>query len=255
MQSNQRVLLAVLLSFLVLWGYTLLVPPPKRPASAAGAATAGKPVAAEDAAAGASAGASSGPTAPTNSATPLPTVPAAAATVADTAEHDVVVETKLVHAVFSNRGGVLTNWTLKKYTDPTGKSVDLVPAALPPGASRPFSVRLGDPARTALANAALFHASTRGPVDATGAPVTLTFSYEDESGFRAKKTFTIAPESYVITFSMNVVDGKNTLNPVVEWGPGLGDSTFLTNQNSRFATYNQHSQAIVYAEGSVKRLP
>ena len=29
MQSNQRVLLAVLLSFLVLWGYTLLVPPPK----------------------------------------------------------------------------------------------------------------------------------------------------------------------------------------------------------------------------------
>src|SRR4029078_4388675 len=54
---------------------------------------------------------------------------------------------------------------------------------------------------------------------------------------------------------MNVVDGKNTLNPVVEWGPGLGDSTFLTNQNSRFATYNQHSQAIVYAEGSVKRLP
>jgi len=88
-----------------------------------------------------------------------------------------------------------------------------------------------------------------------GSPVTLTFSYEDESGFRAKKTFTIAPESYVITFSMNVVDGKNTLNPVVEWGPGLGDSTFLTNQNSRFATYNQHSQAIVYAEGSVKRLP
>ncbi len=34
MQSNQRVLLAVLLSFLVLWGYTLLVPPPKKPAAA-----------------------------------------------------------------------------------------------------------------------------------------------------------------------------------------------------------------------------
>jgi YidC/Oxa1 family membrane protein insertase len=112
-----------------------------------------------------------------------------------------------------------------------------------------------DPARTALVNAALFQASTRGPVDATGTPVTLTFSYEDQSGFRAKKTFTMAPESYVITFSADVVDGQNTLNPVVEWGPGLGDSTFLANQNSRFATYNQHSQAIVYADGSVKRLP
>src|SRR6478736_3785210 len=223
MQSNQRVLLAVLLSFLVLWGYTLLVPPPKRPASVTDVATAGKPAAVESAS---------------------PATPAAAATVADTAEHDVVVETKLVHAVFSNRGGVLTNWTLKKYTDQTGHSVDLVPASLPPGEARPFSVRLGDPARTALVNTALFQANTSGPLDATGAPVTLTFSYEDESGFRAKKTFTIAPESYVITFSMDVVDGKNTLNPVVEWGPGLGDSTFLANQNSRFATYNQHSQAI-----------
>ena len=51
-------------------------------------------------------------------------MPAAAATVSDTAEHEVVIDTKLVHAVFSNRGGVLTNWTLKKYTDTTGKQVD-----------------------------------------------------------------------------------------------------------------------------------
>jgi YidC/Oxa1 family membrane protein insertase len=256
MQSNQRVLLAVLLSFLVLWGYTLLVPPPKKPITAADAASVGKPVApaaAEGATAGAVA-AGAAPSAPSNSATAAPT-PAAAATVGDTEEHDVVVDTKLVHAVFSNRGGVLTSWTLKKYTDQTGHSVDLVPSSLPPGESRPFSLRVTDPARTALVNAALFQASTRGPVDATGTPVTLTFSYEDQSGFRAKKTFTMAPESYVITFSADVVDGQNTLNPVVEWGPGLGDSTFLANQNSRFATYNQHSQAIVYADGSVKRLP
>ena len=55
MQSNQRVLLAVLLSFLVLWGYTLLVPPPKKPASATDVATAGKPAAADIASAGSSA--------------------------------------------------------------------------------------------------------------------------------------------------------------------------------------------------------
>jgi YidC/Oxa1 family membrane protein insertase len=261
MQSNQRVLLAVLLSFLVLWGYTLLVPPPKKPTAAADAASAGKPVApvaAEDATAGTvAAGSAPGaaPTVPSNSATPAPPVPAAAAIVSDATERDVVVDTKLVRAVFSNRGGVLTSWTLKKYTDQTGKSVDLVPASLPPGESRPFSLRMSDPARTALVNAALFQASTRGTVDATAAPVTLTFDYEDQSGFRAKKTFTIAPESYVITFGVDMKDGANTLNPVVEWGPGLGDSTFLANQNSRFATYNQHSQAIVYADGSAKRLP
>ena len=112
MQSNQRVLLAVLLSFLVLWGYTLLVPPPKKPSGRARALLrrAGRvrltphmrprrlPTRQS-----ASAGTALPPAAATTPATP-----AAAATVADTAEHDVVVDTKLVHAVFSNRGGVLT---------------------------------------------------------------------------------------------------------------------------------------------------
>ena len=39
MESNQRVLVAVLLSFLVLWGYTMLVPQPKRPVPAKAVAT------------------------------------------------------------------------------------------------------------------------------------------------------------------------------------------------------------------------
>jgi YidC/Oxa1 family membrane protein insertase len=251
MQSNQRVLLAVLLSFLVLWGYTLLVPPPKKPAAVPASQSTSTPSNGEAAPAASSAAA----TESSHGGTSVPAVPTAPATVSDTTEHDVVVDTKLVHAVFSNRGGVLTGWTLKKYTDPTGHSLDLVPASLPAGEARPFSLRLSDPARTALVNTALFEPSTRGPVDATNGPVTLTFSYEDQSGFRVKKTFTVAPESYVITFGVDVKDGANTVNPVVEWGPGLGDSTFLANQNSRFQTYNQHSQAIIYAEGSVKRLP
>src|SRR6476620_10847158 len=108
MQSNQRVLLAVLLSFPVLWGYTLLVPPPKKPASAIDVATPGQPAATDIASAGSSANPrGQAPAAPSSAATPAPTVPSATATVSDTEEHDVVVDTKLVHAAFSNRGGVL----------------------------------------------------------------------------------------------------------------------------------------------------
>ena len=250
MQSNQRVLIAVLLSFLVLWGYTLLVPPPKKPAAASLPAAAAPVSQAETPAPPGS------PMAPGGVGGGPPTAAPAPATLSDTTERDVVIDTKLVHAVFSNRGGVLTSWTLKKYTDHDGKSVDLVAASLPPEESRPFSLRLSDPARTGLINSALFHASTDGIVDGTRGPVTLAFGYEDQSGFRAQKTFTIEPESYVITFSIDVADGKTALNPVVQWGPGLGDTLYLANQNSRFGgSYLQHPEGILSADGSVKRLP
>ncbi len=67
-----------------------------------------------------------------------PLGPPAAATVAETAERSIVVETDVVRAVFSNRGGVITSWTLKKYPGADGKPVDLVPAALPANQPRPF---------------------------------------------------------------------------------------------------------------------
>ena len=67
--------------------------------------------------------------------------------------------------------------------------------------------------------------------------------------------FRVDPESYVITFSVEVTDGDATLNPAIEWGPGLGDSMHIEAQRSSFGTYVQKPQAIVYANGSVERLP
>ncbi len=241
---EKRVLVAVLLSFLVLWAYTAIVPHPKPPLKAASAAVQAAATDAgtlEDSSASSVAGAGS---------VPAPVVPAVVATVSDSAEHSVVVDTKLVRAVFSNRGGVLTSWTLKKYSDGQGHPVDLVPESLPPSEARPFSVRLADPARTALANSALFHVSTPDTLDATAAPATIVFDYEDESGFRAHKQFRVDPDSYVVTFSIAVKDKSADLNPVVQWGPGLGDSQFVVGKTQRFGTYVQHSQAIVYSEGS-----
>jgi len=243
---EKRVLIAVLLSFLVLYGYTALFPPPKRP-------VAPKPVAADVATPAASAQSATASGAEASPAPPLE--PAVAATVAETTERSIVVETDVVRAVFSNRGGVITSWTLKKYPGADGKPVDLVPAALPVSQPRPFTLRLGEDKRTTLVNSALFRTSASGDLDGRQAPVSLTFDYEDASGFLAHKAFRIEPHSYVITFSIAVKDGQAELNPVVQWGPGLGDTTFVVGQNSRFGTYLQHAQGILYADGSVMRLP
>jgi YidC/Oxa1 family membrane protein insertase len=246
---EKRVLVAVFLSFLVLYAYQALVPQPKKPAP--------RPAPAATAAQGAAAGATA-PEAAAAADTPASETPAPAPAVqpliADTTPREIVVDLGAVKAVFSNRGAVIRKWELPRYLDQAGQPIDLVPAGLPPSAPRPFSLRVSDPALTARLNDALYVSSAPPAVDATGSPVTLTFEYDSGDGLRAKKVFRLEPESYVITYSIEVASGEATLNPAIEWGPGLGDSMHLEAQRSSFGTYVQKPQAILYANGSVERL-
>jgi YidC/Oxa1 family membrane protein insertase len=246
---EKRVLLAVVLSFLVLTLFRGLLPsPPKRAAAA--------PVAASTASPSSSAAAPQAPAPePPGSAAPPAAASASPATVADTAERDIVVTTNLVRAVFSNRGGVLKNWTLLHYADHEGKPADLIPAGLPPTMPRPFALRLSDVQRNAVVNSALFRTATGDAIDARDKSVTLAFDYTDQSGFSVHKTFVIEPHSYVITFTAQVMDGDKAINPVLQWGPGLGDTIHIAGKNRSFGTYLQFSQGIAYADGKVQRLP
>jgi YidC/Oxa1 family membrane protein insertase len=247
---EKRVLLAVVLSFLVLTAYRALLPAPPKPVASAPVSTSPSAVAARSAAPS-DALAAPGAAAP---AQPVASVPAAAPTVADSAERDIVVTTNLVRAVFSNRGGVLKNWTLLHYADHEGKPADLIPAGLPPTMPRPFSLRLSDP-RNAVVNSALYRTAAADMLDARERSVTLSFDYSDQSGFSVRKTFVIQPRSYVITFTAQVTDGGTSINPVLQWGPGLGDTIHVAGKNRSFGTYLQFSQGIVYADGKVERLP
>ncbi len=250
---EKRVLLAVILSFLVLTAYRafLPAPPPKQAATArAGTSTA---AAATASAPTSPAPAPSGTGAASPSTEPAP-APIAGATVADSSEREIVVTTNLVKAVFSNRGGVLKHWTLLHYADHQGKPADLIPAGLPVTMPRPFSLRLEDPQRNAVVNTVLYRTESNDVVDARRQRVTLAFDYSDQSGFSVRKTFVIDPHSYVITFTAQLLDGGKAINPVMQWGPGLGDTIQVAGQNRSFGTYLQFSQGIVYADGKVDRL-
>src|SRR4051812_41172742 len=131
---EKRVLLAVVLSFLVLYGYQALFPPPKPAGNPAGTAT--TPAAPEKSppppggttsapAAAAPSGASA--------AAASPAQPAAAAIVADAAERDITFENESVRAVFTTRGGALKSWRLKKYQDANREPLELVPHMVPEG--------------------------------------------------------------------------------------------------------------------------
>jgi YidC/Oxa1 family membrane protein insertase len=253
---EKRVLLAVFLSFLVLYGYQALFPPPKprpvpKPQQAATAPTETAP--------------DRSGTAPAPAPTPAPAAKAAGAAagvpapvVGEATERTVTVETSSVTAVFSNRGAQIVSWRLKHYKDDHGQPLDLVPAGLAPGTPRPFALRAEDPAITARLNGGLYKASTGDAAVPdrldVAAPIDLEFEFQDAGGLRVRKAFHIEPRGYILTYSSEIAIGSQRLNPVVQWGPGLGDSIHIAGQKSSFGTYVQKPQPILMKDGKVERI-
>ena len=219
---ERRVFLAIVLSFLVLYLYqSYFVPPlpPPKPAASAGQA--------QSAAAGSATG--KAPVSPPTAAPGASTAPPAAqhpqALVTEPSEREITVDTTTVQAVLTNRGGRLLHWRLKQYHDASGQPVDLVPGGLPPTEQLPFSLRIDQSDLTPRLNDSLYRVmgDAGGHVDATKAPATVSFDYQDASGLRVRKDFTFDPANYTVALSVNAADGDSAINPSVVWGPGPGD--------------------------------
>jgi len=268
---EKRVLIAIFLSFLVLYIYQAYVvkPDPNRqrttrtaPAEQAAPAPAGaelepRPAAKPDISAEA----------------------AAKALIGESVERDIVVETTAVRAVFTNRGAELRSWTLKRYfTDKPPppetasgwadalvryvlrqfrtkdkKPQELVPVKVPEGHARPFRLAVDDAAVSRQLSNALFAVTgvtTGQVVDGTKGPATLAFAYQDEAGLHVRKTFSFEPDSYVVRFTASVLVGSTDVNPAVLWGPAIGDALGAQEANQ----YLQKSQAIFYRDGKVTRV-
>ena len=151
----------------------------------------------------------------------------------------------------------MTSWRLKHYKDHTGQLVDIIPAGVPPTESRPFEFKADDPEMTARLNQGLYRVRVNGHetgdrVEVSG-PTRVTFEYADAQGLTVTKMFAFERDGYVVKFSSQVHEKGSEINPVVLWGPGLGDTTYIVGQKSS-GGYVQHSQAIVYEDGKVHRL-
>jgi YidC/Oxa1 family membrane protein insertase len=241
---EKRVLLAVVLSFVVLYGYQAMVPRPKPPVPAGAAQTA---------AGGAQATNGSATTQPPASA-PQPaleaqTPPAAAPVVADTSEREIVVENESIRAVFSTRGGVLKSWRLKKYQDAAHAPLEIVPQDAPQGSFKPFTLTVEDTRTAATLSQALYRPSATA-LDLSSGPSTLTFEYADATGLTARKELAFDPRNpYVVHFSATVMQGANALVPTVHWGPALGNALDV---NAR--GYHMPPRPILYRDGDVDRI-
>jgi YidC/Oxa1 family membrane protein insertase len=234
---EKRVLLAVALSFVVLYGYQVMFPPAPPPAFETAPASPGDPAATPPAGG-----------APEQTPSATPALEVSQPTLASASEQEVVVESAAVHAVFSNRGGVLKSWRLKNYRDDKGEPLDLVPSNVEAGA-HPFTLDSPDAAIASSLRTALFKQSADSVVVGPGG-ASLTFDYGDASGLTVRKTFNFTNDKpYEIGFASDVKRNGTPVETTVRWGPALG-----TGVVSGGMIYAPAPQPVYYKDGKAVRI-
>lgn len=176
--------------------------------------------------------------------------------VGETAVREIVVETTTVRATFSNRGGRLLHWMLKDYRNEPGTPLDLVPQGIGDDVVKPFTLVVDDAAVTDRINNSLYRVvAAADSIDATTSAQTITFELSASDGLSVTKTFVIEPKGYLVTFSAVVQLGQARLNPVIHWGPGLGDEIAHRPPSSFFSPNSVVSaQPMIYKDGAVERV-
>ena len=180
MNDQVRAVVFIFLALLILftWGHFFKPPVPPPQSTPAGAAQSAP-------GAGQASGANPSSSASSNSATTLSPggKPSAIPTVQAAAEKTVTIESALYSVEFSNRGGVVRSWKLKKYFDDQKPPhpLDLVNADAAQQLGWPFSLLLSDPQLESQANSALYEVTTPAGSASENlqAPLTVTFHWSD----------------------------------------------------------------------------
>jgi YidC/Oxa1 family membrane protein insertase len=240
---ERRVLVAIFLSFLVLYVYQAFVikptqklataPPP--PSVATGAPAEVSP--AVPGPAPAPAGSRSGE--------PGASSPASTVIVGDATERDVRVETRDVVAIFTNRGARLKSWRLKHYFDQQRQPQEIVEKAA--GQPLPFTLRTPNERINATINGAIYTVSGAPEASTATTPVDVRFEYGDSAGVHVVKRFHLDAAPYTVAFSAEVHDGATALTPEIVWGPAVGDV-------AEASRYSQKPEALVLQNDKAQRL-
>jgi YidC/Oxa1 family membrane protein insertase len=148
------------------------------------------------------------------------------------AQTSTTVENELYKITFSNRGGQVTSWILKKFKDNAGQPLDLVHQGAAQRFGYPLSLYTYDDALTSQLSSALYVASASGTLQA---PATLTFKYA-QGNLSVTKTFTFG-DTYVIHADTQVLRDGAPVRALISWPAGLGDmETALTYAGAQIDT-------------------
>src|SRR6266852_8826210 len=246
---ERRLLLVFALTFLVIMLFQPLLKkygpqPPAKSESAAEPRSAGQPTATVPALVPES-DASLRSAGRTNASVPTQTsAPQVAAS-----ESETVIENDVYRIVFTNRGGRVKSWVLKKYTDDKGGPLELVNTAAAEKYGYPLTLWTYDETLRNKLNSVLYVTtlpqSTRQDGAPTTAPAEITFVYDD-ADVSVQKSYKFDRDSYVVGVrtSVEVHGAQVTAFPM--WPAGFGGDT----TGSQYAT----GQIVYQYDNKVERL-
>ncbi len=156
-------------------------------------------------------------------------------------EAETVVDNSVYRIVFTNRGGRVKSWVLKKFTDDKGGQLELVNTAASEKFGYPLSIFTYDETLRNKLNSALFVSDG----NSITAPGEIRFTYDDGQ-VSAQKSYKFDRNSYVVEVNTAVQQNGSAITAFPMWPSGFGsDST-----GPQYAT----GQVIYQYDDKVERL-
>jgi YidC/Oxa1 family membrane protein insertase len=212
---EKRLLVAIVVSFLILALYQVFFIKKEAPVQ-------GPPPTTEPAPPAAPAQAGPGPEQGAGQVQ-APAAPVPVQAVSAAAEEEVVVDTPLFAARWSNRGAVLKSFLLKKLLDEKKQPLEIVPARAAELGVFPFALMTDDPAFDAEVNGALFQPSASGLTLGEGESGDLIFSYAAAGGNKVEKRLRFKGGSYEVGLGFDILKAGRPADARLVWGPGMGN--------------------------------
>jgi YidC/Oxa1 family membrane protein insertase len=143
------------------------------------------------------------------------------------AEVETVVENDLYRITFTNRGGQVKSWVLKKFDDDSGQPLDLVNRAAAAKYGFPLGLWTWDEGLKNKLNSVLYVSSQSGHLKS---PAELTFEYADQD-LNVRKTFRF-DQTYVVQVETSATQKGGTISALPVWPAGMGDQASSASYHS-----------------------
>ncbi len=149
---------------------------------------------------------------------PRATGSAASATKQASTESEVTIENDLYRVTFTNRGGQVKSWILKKFNDDKGSPLELVNKTAAERYGYPLSLWTYDESLRNQLNSALYLTSSSGTLTA---PAEVTFEYA-AADISVRKVFRF-DHTYIVQLETSVTSKGATIPVFPAWPAGFGD--------------------------------
>ncbi len=133
-------------------------------------------------------------------------------------EAETTIENDLYRVTFTNRGGQVKSWVLKKFKDDKGSPLELVNKTAAERYGYPLSLWTYDENLRNQLNSALYVTSSSGTLTA---PAELSFEYADQD--LAVRKVVRFDHTYVVQVETSVTSKGSTLPAFPAWPAGFGD--------------------------------